>query len=89
MKVYTPSPCLRRNTLFFGLNSMDLVGLSMVLMISQKIGLESVFKGVPVLLTVLAALILIPVRMRYPRGTIRAFIKYWGRNVAIKFIKNF
>lgn len=87
MKRFFPSPFLSQNTLFFGLNTSDMVALALILIVSQKLGAESIYKGLPIIITILSTAALIPIRMRYQRGTIRGFIKYWGRYACFRVIK--
>lgn len=82
MKVYQSSGLLNQNAFFFGLDRSDLVGLSLVLITTQKLGLEALHKGLPMAITLAVAAALVPIRLRYKRKTIRGFIKIGGSHVA-------
>jgi hypothetical protein len=83
MKMYQATHLLNQKAFFFGLDRSDLVALALVLILSQKIGLEAVYKGLPMLLTILAAVMLIPIRLRHKKRTIRGYIKMRGRDVKL------
>jgi hypothetical protein len=87
MNSYQPSRALNQNSFFFGLDMWDLVGLASVLVLSQKIGLEELIVGAPVIATLTAAFMLAPIRMRYRRGIIRDSVMYWSEYAAGIIIK--
>lgn len=86
MRVYETVGFLNSNTFFFGLGTMDLVALSSLLICLQKLGFESLHKGAPFFMTLLATGLLVPIRLRCPKRTIRGFITFWGKHVAFKIV---
>ncbi len=76
MKPRQPSRVLNEKSLLFGLDSLDIVGIAGVMMVSNMM-LKPFGKEVLALpLAGCALMFLIPIRMRYRRKIIRDFFAY-------------
>jgi len=72
-----PSRILNDDTLGFGLNPSDLIGLGVVFYILQTICFEIGYEGASLFGTLLATVILIHIRLRYRRKIIRDCLRYY------------
>jgi hypothetical protein len=73
-----PSVSLNERSFFFGLDLNDLISLSVTLILSQKLGLNKISEGLPVVITVACAFLLIPIRMKFRRKIIRDYLRFWS-----------